>query len=400
MITHDSHKSQHNLKPIRVLMVIRRFHPLIGGAERQAHRLANRLISKGIDVKVITGWTVWGTLRREIINGVPIFRNFTCWEMFNIRGLRKIGAYLYLVTLFLYLWRQRKEYDVIHIHILEYPAFSGVLAGLWLKKKSLIKLANSNRGSDIGKMQRNSPLPGSKQMLPVVLKADRFVAINQGIIRELKDAGVSEERIAVIPNGVDADQFVPKVDYKIVQNVVQLIFTGRLHTQKGLDVLLQAFSQVVKQKPEICWKLSLVGTGPLRSQLENMAYQLEIEQEVEFVGPVDDVTPYLAKADIFVLPSRSEGMSNALLEAMACALPCIATRISGNVDLIKESQNGILVPCEDTQALASAIIALAIDNKLRSDLGCAARQTVETQYSLDSVADHYIKLYDVLLNAE
>ena len=381
---------------MRILMVVRQFFPWAGGTERQAQKLAAKLIEHGLDVQVVTGRWFWNTPKQEIIETVPIFRNFTCWGMFGIKGLRKFGGYIYMLSLYWYLWKHRREYDLIHIHMLGYPAFPGTLAGRRLSKKTIIKIANSGQGSDIRLMRENDLIPGQRQMLATTLDADRMVALNKRIVQELGQAGVPAERIVLIPNGVDLIEADSKRNYSI-DDTVTVIFMGRLHPQKGLDVLLPAFKQVISNRPNMSWRLWLLGDGSLRSELQIKTKQLDIVQEVKFWGKVDDVSTYLARADIFVLPSRSEGMSNALLEAMAHGLPCVATRISGNVDLVQHGENGLLVPPEDETALAEAIIQLADDEVLRQKAGRSARQMIETEYSIDSIAKRYIALYNTLI---
>jgi len=256
-------------------------------------------------------------------------------------------------------------------------------------------MANSGQGSDIRRMQENDMLPGQRQMLPLALGADRIVAINRETIFELQEVGVSLERIVTIPNGVETDSLNYKRAYTI-NGQVTVIFVGRLHPSKGVEVLLGAFNQVVLNRPDMGWRLWILGEGPLKPELELMARQLGIAQQVKFWGRVDDVPVYLTQADLFVLPSRTEGISNALLEAMAHGLPCVATRIGGNVDLIRHGENGLLVKPESESELVEAIKLLATDENLRCNVGKVARQTIEREYSLESVVRRYITLYKSL----
>lgn len=381
---------------MRVLMVVRQYYPWVGGTERQAEKLSRALIDLGTDVKIITGWWFRGTPQQEIINNIPVYRNFTMWRMFDIRGLRKFGSYLYMLTLFTYLWRHRHHYDVIHVHMLNFHTFVSVLAGRWLKKKTLTKIACSHSYSDIRRMEENSTMPGTRHMLPTALKSDLFLALSSVGVEELQEAGIASEKIVTIPNGVEVKGIPAKMDYRL-NDPITLVFVGRLHTQKGLDILLPAFNHIITARPDLSWRLLLIGEGPLRSQLEAMARQLDSGVEVVFCGTTDDVPAYLMQSDLFVLPSRAEGMSNALLEAMAYGLPCVATKISGNEDLIRHGENGLLVPSENEEKLAEAIVQLVDDEILRRRVGESARRTVETEYSIESIARRYLKLYDTLL---
>ena len=376
-------------------MVVRLFSPWIGGAERQAQKLATKLIELGVEASVVTGWWFWGTARREVIGTVPIFRNFTCWGMFGVKGLRKFGGYLYMLSLFWYLFRQRHQYDIIHVHLLSYAAFPAVLTGRWFGKKTIIKIANSGLQSDIRRMQQNDMVPGQRQMLPVILGADRIIAINHEIMSELRQAGVPPERIVFTPNGVELNGHC-KTDYSLEDKMIA-VFVGRLHPNKGLDMLLPAFKHALEKRPELHWQLWLLGDGPFRAELETLAKVLGISEQVIFYGQVTDVSIYLDQADIFVLPSRAEGLSNALLEAMMHGLPCIASDIAGNRDLIKCNQTGLLVKVDDQLDLAEAMLRLADDQTLRQTIGQAARQIIEDNYSLDIIARKYIDLYHTLL---
>lgn len=378
-------------------MIVRLFFPWVGGMERQALKLAKKLIEKGVDVEILTGWWFPGTEQREWIDGVPIFRNLTLWEMFGIRGLRRFGGYLYIFSLYWYLWRTRNDYDVLHVHGLNYHTYTAVLAGHRFGKKVLAKLANSGNASDIQKMRLEQQLPLESYMLPKALECDCFVATTPTIADDLASAGVSSNRIVLLPNGVEADDLRPKSNYALGKSI-RVLYVGRLHEQKGVDVLLRGFQQLVRSDPYLNITLQLAGSGPLRESLTMLAKQLGIDSKVEFIGQTDEVYEYMQKADIFVLPSRAEGMSNALLEAMTFGLPVVVSDIPGNAHLIQQDVNGLLFENESAESLAENLSLLLGQDSLRERLGKEARRTIDTQYSLDSVADEYIKLYRKLLS--
>ncbi len=383
-------------QPIRVLMLVRLFFPWIGGTERQAYKLARSLAERNISVQIVTGWWFRGTPQREEMDGIPVFRNQTLWEFFGIKGLRKFGGYLYILTLLWHLWRRRHEYDVIHVHGLSYHTFTAVLAGKWFGRKTIAKLANSGRASDIDKMRGDRQLMFTRWMLPTALQCDRFVAINKDIVAELSAAGVPADRIVRLTNGVEVDQIRAKTDYAL-HSPPRIVFVGRLHEQKGLDTLLRAFKLLLDRMPQDKPCLQLVGDGPLRSELAALAQRLGIEKQVEFVGLTDRVMDYLQRADIFVLPSRAEGISNALLEAMACALPVIVSKIPGNIDVVEDGKSGLWIEPDSAESLATGLATLLEQGDLRSALGATARQVVVDRYSMDAVADQYIALYQELL---
>ncbi len=222
---------------------------------------------------------------------------------------------------------------------------------------------------------------------------------------ELAEFGFPQEKIVFIPNGVMVKS--RKEDHsRVSRGLTSLLYVGRLNAQKGVDVLLQA---IRKMKGERVF-LNILGEGPERRNLQNTALALGVQKHVEFHGNVSNVETYLAGSDIFVLPSRSEGMPNSLLEAMSVGLPCIASHIPGNTDLIfgkmdvsKPSQgqfhmgeNGITVGVDDPEGLARAIEKLMDDKDLRARLSRQARRAIHAQFTMSSVVDQYICLYQSL----
>lgn len=381
----------------RVLMVIRLFSPWVGGTQTQALRLAGALRDRGVDVRFVTGRWFRGTPREETIDGIPVFRNHTLWEGFGIRGTRKLGGYLYLLTLWWHLWRRRDTYDVIHVHGLSYHTFAAAVAGGRLGKPTVTKLANSGRASDILKMRSDQHLALSRWMLPAALRCDRFVALTETVQRELEEAGVSAARITRIPNGIEPGPAIERPITDLPRSG-RIVFVGRLHPQKGVDSLLRATALLRARRPGSDVRLDVVGDGPLRDELTVLSRELGIAEVVRFLGDRDDVSAILDRADVFALPSRAEGISNALLEAMAAGMPVVATAIPGNTDVVTNGHDGLLVAVDDPPSIAAAIERLMDDRELRARLGRAARRTIGSRFAIDMVADRYLALYRELLS--
>src|SRR6185312_4727232 len=184
----------------------------------------------------------------------------------------------------------------------------------------------------------------------------------------------------LIPNGVDIVQFRPSSQVAFDRRAQTVICVSKLRYEKGVDVLLQAWYLVQKQMPQA--RLILVGNGPLQSQLMRMTNELGIAESVEFAGLQRDILSQTHRAGIAVLPSRWEGMPNAVLEAMACGIPCVATRVSGSEDIIEHGVNGLLVDLEDYEQMAQALLTLLRDPELTQKYGRTARATIEKHYSL------------------
>jgi glycosyltransferase involved in cell wall biosynthesis len=198
--------------------------------------------------------------------------------------------------------------------------------------------------------------------------------------------------VLLIPNGVDTSRFSPlSEDTPGHQRSQTVVCIARLYYQKGLDMLLQSWYLVHKELPAA--RLLVAGSGPLQAQLTSMAEALSLGESVEFLGARSDVAAVLQSGSIAALPSRWEGMPNAILEAMACGLPCVATRVSGSEDIIEHEVNGLLVEPEDYQAMAQALLALLRDPARCAAYGKAARETIERDYELEHITDRYLELY-------
>ena len=389
---------------MKVLMVISQFHPIIGGAEKQAQVLSKKLIERGVRVNLVTGWWKFGTPRKETIDGVKVFRNFCGWGMLGIsnhRTIRMIGGMIYAISLGVYLLFHGREYDVIHVHQFLYPAFVSLLIGkVVLKKPVIVKSASSGSTSDI---QRLKMIPSGHIQLKFLLKElDHLVAVSKATGEDFKQIRYPESRISYIPNGVD----VPTQGKTAYRKVTQAITVTRLSEEKGVDVLLKAWAEVVREEKNL--KLLIAGSGPLGPELKTLAHSLGIVESVDFVGDIQDVPNYLKESDLFVLSSRSEGMSNALLEAMGYGIPCIATRVGGNNELVGEDEgilidgyrpgrNGLLVNSDDAKGLSKAILYFIRNERVREEMGRRARKSILENYSIDLVAERYISLYQSIL---
>ena len=175
-----------------------------------------------------------------------------------------------------------------------------------------------------------------------------------------------------------------------------LISVGSLQVKKNHTLLIDALKKVVQQGHQPL--LVLLGDGNQRKALEEQVAQLGLTKHVRFCGRVNNVDDYLRAADLFVLPSLVEGLSNALLEAMSYGLPCIASDIAGNRRVIRGGENGLLFALNDRLALSEVILALLSNSTEAKRLGEAAYQTIMAEYSIEQVAQRYLNLYQNLLD--
>jgi glycosyltransferase involved in cell wall biosynthesis len=383
-------------------MVISQYYPIIGGAERQAQLLAQTLVKKGIQVQVVTGWWKLRSPRKEIIGNVKVFRNFSFLGISRVKELKYLAALTYMATLAIYLFLHRREYDIIHVHQALYPAFISLLVGKKsLRKPVIVKTASSGMTSDIKQLKR-VPL-GNFQLRYLLKNMECLVAVSKAGGKEFNDIGFPESQIEHIPNGV----VLPhdwKMDYGQVKRVIT---TARLSKEKGIDILLKAWAHVVCQEKGV--NLIIVGYGPLERELKMLSQYLGVTGSVTFLGMIQNVMDYLKSADLFVLPSRAEGLSNSLLEAMSYGIPCIATEVGGNSELLESGNqkvlpgkyviggNGLLINPDDIEGLAKAILYLIRNRDVREGLGRRSRKCAQEHFSIDLVADKYIDLYEHML---
>ncbi len=377
-----------NVKRPGVLMLISHFPPAVGGTERQAYELAAGLAGAGHRVTVLT-LARPGAPAREVRDGIAIERALTA------RGRGALYAATYGLSLLRHARRFRAGHAVLHAHHLYLEAMAAAYRSLQSGLPAIAKVACGGPDGDFARLKQTR----LTSALPLLRRLNRVVAISSETQAELLAHNFAADRIARIPNGVDPIRFAPAPDPEAARQQVNfapdtVLFLGRLDPQKGLDVALHAWAHVAARRPAA--GLLLAGDGPARPALEARAQELGVAGRVRFLGARPDPERLLQASRIFVLPSRSEGMSNALLEAMATGLPCVASRIGGNTDLVEHGITGLLTPPEDAASLADALCVLLEDDDLCHRLGTAARAAVVERYGMDRVVRQYMELYATL----
>ena len=225
---------------------------------------------------------------------------------------------------------------------------------------------------------------------------DRVVCNSQAAATGLVEAGVSRRKIVVIGNGLPARAFVlvpPAMPRRAGTLRVGMI--ARMNADyKNHSLLLTAVSRMGRQSPP--FELLFVGDGPLRPALEKQAEQLQIRHLVQFVGDRADIPGLLASMDVSVVPSRSESLSNVILESMAASVPVLATDVGGNRELLG-NERGLLVRPDDPESLTSSLRQMLLNPGLRSGMAAKARQYAENNFALKAIQARYEQLYSELL---
>lgn len=376
-------------QPLRVCLLISRFHPVASGAERQALAQGVELVKRGHQVHVLTRH-VPGRPRDEALRGVQVHRWIRPVPVGPLFGLSFVESVVRGLR------RLRPAYDLVHTHQALWESIATGLGRDWLRGAPVIvQPASAGHYGEAEEMARTRGFPVLRRL---ALRNPWFVAISDEIERQWRALGVPADRIVKMASGVDADHFQPgpsQIDDALPSRP-RVIFTGRLHPQKNLDVLLDVWPEVHSKTGAA---LLLVGDGPERSRLEERVAASGLAERVVFTGAVADPAEHLRAASVFALPSVAEGMSNSLLEAMATGLPCLASTIGGNTDLIEHQRTGLLIDPQDRAVWSSTLIRVLQDRALAETLGSAARQRIVAEYALPRVVDRYEALYRRVLES-
>ena len=218
-------------------------------------------------------------------------------------------------------------------------------------------------------------------------KADCIQAISNFLADRAKKMG-AKCPVEVVPNGVGLDKFKVQSSKFKVNNEKVIITVSRLEKKNGVDVLIKSIKELRITDYELNFKLIVVGGGSMEEKLKKLAKDLGIEDRIEFIGNVipEKVNEYLVQADIFVRPSRSEGLGNAFLEAMAMGLPVIGTPVGGISDFLYDNETGLLCTVDDPSDLAEKITLLMQDDNLYKKLSENGRKLVMEKYQWDSIS--------------
>lgn len=355
---------------MKIAIVVPYFPPKVGGTETATQRLATHLAMRGHAVTVITAME--GDLPEERVeNGFTV-----CLIRGNPSSLPGALNFCFRTLAVL----KRTDPDIVHAQSILRNGIACFLGKVLLHKKYVTYC----RGGDVYD--------------PWFLKGpvSRLVLDNAGVrialTEDMKSAmrAMTKKEVIVIPNGIDIQ------DAKISRDAARarlgmppgekiIIFVGRLHPDKGLKYLIDAFAQVVREYPPA--KLYIVGDGPEKQSLEAQASGSGVGNGIVFTGAVENekVPLYLVAADVFVLPSVSEGFPVAMLEAMAAGLPVVTTDVRGLTEIVKDGENGLVVGPRNPDAIADRLLTLMRDDALRAVMSGNNREKAG-EYSWENVA--------------
>lgn len=305
---------------------------------------------------------------------------------------------LFALRAALQLMLKRRQYDVVFASMTGLHLLVALLAGRLLGKRIFVKIHGSTVIPSLA-----ASIVGRLELRWMARWAERVMVLNEEMVQEALAQNIPSNRICFMPNPVDVAEFQPAREEEqprlrdglgLPVGKTILLYVGRLSPEKGVDWLIRAFAQASPKCPQAM--LALLGDGPMRVQLEQLARELGLShQQVRFLGRVaaGDVPRYLQAADAFALVSPNEGFSCALAEAMASGLPAVVSAIPANVQLVRDDLEGFTAPPGDVEQTAGAIVKLLNDTPARVRMGKSARALIETNYSTAKVVDQYEALF-------
>ena len=296
--------------------------------------------------------------------------------------------------LFLKLARLFREQRVDILHAKGWPAlFDGVLGARIAGVPVVIYSEHGKNTDDFFEIKKRRVW--TRRLLAPFM--DKIVTVSEELKRGLVEiTGLNEKRIVCIHNGVEffdicVESAKKRKELGVEQGDILVGTVGRLDPVKNFDIFIRSAEMVLKEFPQV--KFLLVGDGPIRKDLELLVSELGLSRHVIFLGERNDVAELLNVMDIFVLPSKSEGLSNTILEAMSVGLPVIATNVGGNPELVIDGETGVLIQPWDASVLAAAIINLLRDNEKRKKMGDAGFIKAKGEFSIEKMVKSYEELY-------
>ncbi|MBU0715904.1 MAG: glycosyltransferase family 4 protein [Verrucomicrobia bacterium] len=407
MTESSQEKTGESAKRLRICLLTGSFYPVVGGGERHAHLLCRELSRQGSEVLVLTRRRTRDLPRCEAMDGFTVIR-------VGPSGFPRLGKYLMLAPALWRLWRRRRQYDLIYVCGLRVLGLAGVLAQILVGKPCVLRA--ESRGELSGEFIWKSPEGQIKPMLraffsPLIairnrllMRATCFLSISTPIREEFLAAGVSPAHIADIPNGFDVATFSPGApeDRPALRQKLGLpaailyAYSGKLNRGKGLERFLRVWERFAANHPEV--HLILIGSGrgqhlSCEQALWTFVREHNLEASITFTGYVDVVQDYLHATDIFVFPSESEAQGLSVLEALACKVPVIASRIPGIMDMVTDGVNGRLVEVRDEDAWLKALADFIEKPEYFRHLAEAGYNTVQNHFSMAATSAKHLAVF-------
>ena len=376
-----------------VLMVSQTFHPVIGGSEKQAFEISKALAGRGVAVTVLTRRPP-GQPGEETVAGMRIKR-FAC------PGSGLLNSIFFMTRVFFWMLAHAAEYQAVHVHLASSPGVAAALAARLTGRRAVIKLGGG-KGVDEISLSRKT-FAGRLKLAFYRYARPELLVMNGEVLEWLKSTKeYSGFNLRLFRNGVDTGRYTPplyneKINAKTalgLDNSPVFLFVGRLSPEKRMKEFVEAWAELLGEEtapPKV--RLVIVGGGPDAPALKKAVTDLGVAGSVTLAGPQEDLRPYYRAADVFILPSISEGLSNSMLEAMACGVAVLASRVGGARDAVLPGVSGFLFDPLNRGELKDCLRRHIADRSLAVKMGEQARRTAVEKYSMARVADDLLAIY-------
>ncbi|WP_286474283.1 glycosyltransferase [Methanobacterium sp. CWC-01] len=303
----------------------------------------------------------------------------------------KFQVFTFLIFNVWYSLLKFRDVDMVHV---QWPIPNG-LGALFLKKLYGVPYINTIHGEEVYLAKRYHMQFALRWL---VNNSSKTVTNSSATRNACVDAGLDEDKLEIIPFGVDTDFFRP-MDVPKDEDIFQILSVGYLIERKGHEYLIKAMKEIVNERDDV--KLKIVGSGPLEEKLKSLLYDLDLEDKIEILKNVSDVEllNLYNSSDLFVLPSvidsqgNTEGLGVVLLEAMACGVPVIGSNVGGIPDIIKNNRTGILIPEKDHSFLAKKIIELIKNVNKRNKITSNGFIIITNEFNWKKIAENYFFFY-------
>lgn len=377
---------------------------------------ARFLAKKGVEVHVITQHNT-GAAREEIIEGVHVHR-FRWLKPKEFKALIYFSGLVdnfrlltYLISLFFTLIWITKKYDLklYHAHHTIPTGFVAIVIAKIMRVPVVVTahlMDITTHGADAGPLENIKDFESNfifRRLIRFSLNSsNKIIAVSGDLASKIELMGINKD-ITILRNAVDISRFKPSKNiemrhkHKIEDHEVLILFIGHLEPFKGIFELLDAFNSI-KTKHENC-KLMIIGEGHDEQRVKETVSNFELDNSVIFKGKVspETIQNYYQMADIFTLPSYTEGLPLVVIESMACGLPVVVSTVGGIPELVKDEDNGFLVPPRDSLSLTRKLERLVDSEKLRIKIGNRALETVDDEFNIDKKVDKMIDMYNKLI---
>ena len=381
---------------MKIAQVCYKYPPLYSGYGKQLYKINEKGLKdfKDFSIFVLTLTPKsFETLDKSVISIRKVRSN---------EDINFFDSLIYSIKTFIWLIKNRKKYDVIHCLSAYFnTSIPSVLAAMITRKQVIVKITQAEYRRDY-RSKTNPRFWLKKLRKRVVKRANIFIAISDQIKDELILEGISAHQIKNIPNSVDTEKYKPmkskdekkkrKQQMGISENGINLLFVGLINRRKGFYDLVNALDTINVNK-----SINVYVCGPVEDDIDKLNLKKNKKVAYHILGNVDNVLDYYQTMDVFVFPSYSEGLPNALLEAVSSGLPSVVSNIGGNTDIIKNEKNGLTFIKGDVNDLRLKIEEMINNNELRLQFANNSRKSI-IRFDIKKITNQYYGLYNNVIN--